>query len=128
MSHPSIDQQITFLYTDNLKVSARFYEDTLGFTLWLDQKSCRIYHLSGNSYIGICETSDTSKGKIVSDKQENIIFTIVTEDVDGWYKHLQDNGVVFEKPPETNHTYNIYHCFLRDPHGYLIEIQRFLNK
>jgi hypothetical protein len=22
---------------------------------------------------------------------------------------------------------NIYHCFLRDPNGYLIEIQRFLD-
>ena len=22
---------------------------------------------------------------------------------------------------------HIYHCFLRDPNGYLIEIQRFLN-
>ncbi|OQY24133.1 MAG: hypothetical protein DRJ03_06405 [Chloroflexi bacterium] len=26
-----------------------------------------------------------------------------------------------------NPRYNIYHCFLRDPNGYLIEIQRFLD-
>ncbi|MBR8832506.1 MAG: VOC family protein [Stigonema ocellatum SAG 48.90 = DSM 106950] len=30
MSHPPIDQQITFLYTKDLATSAQFYEDKLG--------------------------------------------------------------------------------------------------
>lgn len=33
-------------------------------------------------------------------------------------------GIVFEKS-QLNPRYAIYHCFLRDPSGYLIEIQRF---
>jgi hypothetical protein len=33
----------------------------------------------------------------------------------------------FEKPPAANPRYNIYHCFLRDPNGYLLEIRRFLH-
>ena len=50
---------------------------------------------------------------------------IVTQEVDRWYEHLRARGVAFEKPPALNPKYNIYHCFLRDPNGYLIEIQRF---
>ena len=38
---------------------------------------------------------------------------------------LQARGVQFDKPPELNPKYAIYHCFLRDPNGYLLEIQRF---
>ena len=34
-------------------------------------------------------------------------------------------SVAFETPPSANAEYNIYHCFLRDPDGYQIEIQRF---
>ncbi len=34
--------------------------------------------------------------------------------------NLAAQGVVFEKPPADNPRYGIYHCFLRDPNGYLI--------
>jgi catechol 2,3-dioxygenase-like lactoylglutathione lyase family enzyme len=35
--------------------------------------------------------------------------------------------VAIEKRPTMNTTYNIYHFFMRDPDGYLVEIQRFLD-
>jgi catechol 2,3-dioxygenase-like lactoylglutathione lyase family enzyme len=95
---PPIEKQITFLYTNDLTTSAQFYEDKLGLELWLDQGSCRIY---------------------------SVIFTLVTQQVDEWYEYLKKLGVEFEKPPTFNEKYKIYHCFLHDPNGYLIEIQRF---
>ena len=61
MTHPPIDQQITFFYTRDLEATAHFYEEVLGL------------------------------------------------------------------PPALNPEYGIYHCFLRDPNGYLVEIQRFLD-
>ncbi|MBR8832505.1 MAG: VOC family protein [Stigonema ocellatum SAG 48.90 = DSM 106950] len=60
-------------------------------------------------------------------KQSGFIFTIVTQQVDEWYEYLKQRGAEFEKPPAFNLKYKIYHCFLRDPNGYLIEIQRFEN-
>ena len=36
-------------------------------------------------------------------------------------------SVAFETDPAENPKFNIYHCFLRDPDGYLLEIQRFLQ-
>lgn len=125
MEHPPVDQQITFIYTDDLEKSAAFYEQVMGFNLWLDQGSCRIYSVSTGGYIGVCQTSESSKGQ--TGQQNNLILTIVTPEVDQWYDYLKERGVSFEKAPETNPKYKIYHCFLRDPNGYLIEIQRFLE-
>lgn len=119
MNKLAIEQQITFLYTANLVETARFFEDILDLKLALDQGSCRIYVTAAHAYLGICERANT---KI---DPSAIIFTLVTQDVDGWYEKLTEKGVVFEKPPELNPRYQIYHCFLRDPNGYLIEIQRF---
>lgn len=127
MSHPKIDQQITFIYTDNLELSAQFYEQVMGFSLWLDQGSCRIYSVTSNSLIGVCQASDTSKGRVSDHQHKNIILTLVTADVDGWYEFLKGHGVDLEHEPRQNDTYHIYHFFLRDPNGYLLEIQRFLN-
>jgi len=125
MSPPPIDQQITFLYTKNLATSAQFYEDKLGLELWLDQGSCRIYSVAGFGYLGVCQVSETATP--LDGKQSGFIFTIVTQQVDEWYEYLKQRGVEFEKPPAFNEKYKIYHCFLRDPNGYLIEIQRFEN-
>ncbi|GAB4524504.1 MAG: VOC family protein [Anaerolineae bacterium] len=127
MEHPSIDAQITFLYTHDLANSAAFYENILGLPLSRDQGTCRIYALTSSSYLGICQIGEGAKGTMNPGQQTNIIVTIVTHDVDQWFTVLQSRGVTFEKAPETNPRYNIYHCFLRDPNGYLIEIQRFLD-
>jgi catechol 2,3-dioxygenase-like lactoylglutathione lyase family enzyme len=123
MKCPSIDQQITFLMTDDLEATARFYEDVLVLRLKLDQGACRIYQAGAAGYIGFCQRAEPAEAAPAPD----VILTLVTEEVDEWYRYLQEQGIVFEKPPQTNLKYNIYHCFLRDPNGYLIEIQRFLH-
>jgi catechol 2,3-dioxygenase-like lactoylglutathione lyase family enzyme len=112
-------QQITFLSTRNLKETAHFYEGILQFPLTLDQGTCRIYQVSSDGYLGFCQSEQAPQAA------PGVILTLVTEAVDDWHCHLLKRGVVFEKPPTHNPKYNIYHCFLRDPNGYLIEIQRF---
>ncbi|BDI18517.1 glyoxalase [Nostoc cf. commune SO-36] len=121
--YPQIDQQVTFFYVHNINVSTQFYEQKLGLELWLDQGSCRIYTVSGSGYLGLCQASE--KLTPPSDKQSSVIFTLVTQQVDEWFEYLKERGVEFEKSPTLNEKYNIYHCFFRDPDGYLIEIQRF---
>jgi catechol 2,3-dioxygenase-like lactoylglutathione lyase family enzyme len=117
---PPIDQQITFIYVADLNASARFYGEVLGLPLALDQGTCRIYRASRDAYLGTC-----LRRPGMEDAPNSVILTLVTQDVDGWYTALIAQGVTFEKPPTFNPTYNIYHLFLRDPDGYLIEIQRF---
>ena len=114
------DKQVTFLYTNNLSETANFYEQVLGLELVLDQGSCRIVKVCENAYLGYCE-------RCVDEDKRGVILTFVAENVDEWYEKLLDSGVQFEKSPAYHPDYNIYHCFFRDPNGYLLEIQRFLT-
>ena len=113
-----IDSHIVFLATSDLTRTAQFYEETLGLSLALDQGKCRIYRVAREAYIGFCEQEDPPS-------VEGVIITIVTQQVDEYCDLLRTRGVVFEKEPTTNPHYKIYHCFLKDPNGYLVEIQRF---
>lgn len=123
MSHPEISSQITFLYTADLQVTADFYENILGLELWRDQGTCRIYQITSDGFLGFCLSDNLQTG------HPDIIFTLVTSrqsGVDEWYQRLKTQGVDFVKPPGINPKYQIYHAFLQDPNGYLIEIQYFL--
>ncbi len=112
---------ITFLYTRDLKATAQFYEQVLGLSVVVDQGDCRIYRVSAQSYLGFCQRAAAPASP------QEVIFTFITEDVDGWARRLHTFGVAFEKEPALNTHYQIYNCFFRDPNGYLLEIQRFLN-
>jgi catechol 2,3-dioxygenase-like lactoylglutathione lyase family enzyme len=124
--HPSIKQQITFLYTQDLAATSRFYEEVMGLALKLDQGHCRIYQVSADGFLGFCQRDEAPEGPSDPAARATIL-TLVTEEVDAWYERLKEQGIAFEKAPAVNPEYNIYHCFLRDPNGYLIEIQRFLH-
>ena len=53
------------------------------------------------------------------------MISFVTDDVDGWYRHLLDNGVSIAQAPHRLERFGIYTFFVRDPNGYLIEFQQF---
>jgi catechol 2,3-dioxygenase-like lactoylglutathione lyase family enzyme len=112
-------QQITFLDTRDLTRTCDFYERVLGLRLARDQGSCRIYHVSGNAYVGFCQRADAPI------EPRGITLTFVTDRVDEWCAQLKREGVEFVKEPADNPPYRIYNAFVRDPNGYLIEIQRF---
>jgi catechol 2,3-dioxygenase-like lactoylglutathione lyase family enzyme len=114
-----VDAQITFLSTDNLAATAEFYKRLLGLPLVLDQGTCRIYQVRAGAFLGFCERQAPP-----ADNQA-VIFTLVSDQVDEWYRHLTAHAVPIEKKPTLNPEYEVYHFFLRDPNGYLIEIQRF---
>ncbi len=111
---------ITFLKTRDLVETTRFYTQVMGFALALDQGKCRIFKVCTNSYIGFCLT-DGSTGC------DEVIVTLEMEDVDGFCKYLEGMGLEIEVQPRRNTRYNIYQMFIRDPNGYRIEIQEFLD-
>jgi catechol 2,3-dioxygenase-like lactoylglutathione lyase family enzyme len=113
-----INSQIVFLKTNNLPMTSDFYEKTLGLSLALDQGKCKIFSITAEGFVGFCEQEDPPS-------VEGVIITIVTTEVDEYYDLLRKRGVVFEEEPVFNADYKIYHCFLRDPNGYQVEIQRF---
>ncbi len=126
MTHPPIDSLITFLDTHDLGSTAHFYEEIIGLPLKLDQGTCRIYQVTQDSYLGFCQRPDTTPPSTKQDPPTTIL-TIVTTDVDEWHRYLKEHKVDLLDPPATNPDYHIYHFFLRDPNGHLIEIQQFLH-
>ena len=114
------DQQVTFLLVSDLETSTRFYRDALGLPIVLDQGDCRILRVSASAFLGICER----KGR--SDR-DSVLITLVTDEVDETHEALTAAGVPCDKTPQRHPKYDVYHAFYRDPDGFLIEIQRFLD-
>ena len=115
-----LDSHITFLSVKDLTLTSSFYENNFGFRLILDQGQCRIYKTPADSYIGFCENG---KNNVC----ENVVITFVTQDVDNVFKELKAKVPDIEiiKEPALNERFKIYNGFIKDPDGYLIEIQRF---
>ncbi len=109
---------ITFCYTQNMEKSHWFYSDVLELPMVLDQGGCRIYRVAGDSYIGFCS-------KFEKKQDSNVTITLVTDDVDLWFDRVKASGCEIIKPPAPTPEYNIYNCFVKDPSGYTVEIQRF---
>jgi catechol 2,3-dioxygenase-like lactoylglutathione lyase family enzyme len=112
------EQFVAFLHTPDLEQTSRFYAGTLGLPLVRDQGTCRIFRAASAAYLGFCTHLDAPR-------PEGVILTLVSDNVDGWYERLLALGVEFVKAPAHNPQYRIYHCFFKDPNGYLLEIQRF---
>lgn len=113
-------QQITFLQVDDLETTDAFYRETLGLELILDQGACRIYRVGEEAFLGFC---DHRSGP----SPEGVIVTLVRDDVDAFCAELREAGVEFESGPSDNEAFQIRQAFLRDPDGYLVEIQTFYD-
>ncbi|MDJ0665397.1 MAG: VOC family protein [Acidimicrobiia bacterium] len=116
----TFDQQVTFLLVADLEESTRFYRDIIGLDVVLDQGDCRIMRVTETAFIGICQRAERADPGAV-------LVTLVTDDVDAEHARLIAAGVSCEKEPGHNPKYNLYHAFYRDPDGFLVEVQRFLD-
>ena len=112
------DSIVTFCYTRNMEETHCFYNGLLELPMVLDQGRCRIYRVSAGGFIGFCEGARP-------DPANSVMITLVTDDVDGWFERLALKGHQVIKAPAMNPEFLIYHCFVKDPSGYTVEIQRF---
>ena len=112
------DAQITFLPSSDLAQSRDFYKRILGLELVTDQGTCHIYRVTTGAFLGVCKRETVSP-------TDGVIVTLVHDDVDGWCNQIIDAGGTIERGPDYSDRFGIYHAFLRDPDGNLLEIQRF---
>jgi catechol 2,3-dioxygenase-like lactoylglutathione lyase family enzyme len=117
----ALQGQVMFLPTDSHQKVIGFYEKVLGLELVRDQTLCRIYKTGPTSYVGFCERGYS----IPTDYR--VVITLLIDDVDGVYKLLKENSISTESTPEYSQRFNVYQFFVRDPHGYVVEIQRFIE-
>ena len=110
------DDSLVFLFVDDLERSSTFYR-SLGLEILIDQGSCHVLGQGGRMIVGVCGGREPSP--------DGVIVTLVTERVEEVCAELEASGVEFEQAPVFNPEYDITHAFLRDPDGYLVEVQRF---
>jgi len=122
----NFDGSITFLYTRDLSASADFYENKLGLEPVYVYGKARIYKINGGAHIGVFER-DNMPEQSFEYPGRNIVFTFLTDDVDGWYEKMVEMGVEIAGEPGADEEYGIYTFFVRDPSNYWIEFQKFLN-
>jgi catechol 2,3-dioxygenase-like lactoylglutathione lyase family enzyme len=115
------EQNIAWLYTDELERLAGFYRDVMELPQVLDQGNCRIFQVSPTGFLGICDTPGRPRGT------KGMMFTLLVEDVDAAYEHYQARGVVFDGSPQANAEGTRRSCFFRDPEGYWLELQEFTD-
>jgi predicted enzyme related to lactoylglutathione lyase len=115
------DAFIAFYPASDLAATRDFYERDLGLALARDQGSCLIFRVAGGGYLGFCQHERAASA------HAGVILTLVLEDVDAVYRRLQRLAVETEGPPRLNEGFGIYHFFARDPDGYRLEVQRFLE-
>ena len=107
---------LVFLFVEDLERSSAFYR-TLGLDLMIDQGECHILGDGGRMMVGLCGGRIPEPG--------GVIVTLVTEHVEDLCARLTEAGVVFDQHPSFSQRFGITHAFVRDPDGYLVEIQRF---
>jgi catechol 2,3-dioxygenase-like lactoylglutathione lyase family enzyme len=116
---PAAAGQVTFLPTTDLAAVDAFYGGLLGLPLVRDQDVCRIYEASPGAYLGFCD-----RGYAVP-SEFRVVLTLIVDDVAGAHAALVARGATPEGPPLHSERYAVTSFFVRDPSGYLLELQRF---
>lgn len=119
---PGLTGQISWVYSDDLDTAARFYADVLGLECRRDEGDARIYATAGDAFIGVCRAF---ADRVVEPRGGMI--SLVCDDVDGWYRRLRERGAEIDTAPHRLDAFGIYTFFARDPNGYVIEFQQFID-
>jgi len=118
----AISGQISWVYTQDLDSTAYFYANVLGLECTRDQGTARIFATGDNAWIGVCQVF---ADRVVEPKGGMI--SIISDDVDAWYRRLVDIGLSIDQAPHRLEQFGIYTFRIKDPNGYLIEFQQFVD-
>ena len=121
---PPISGNLVFFYYRDLPGAVGFYRDTLGLTEVLDYGFARIFRISQSTFIGLV---DEKQGMHSADDPKTVTLSFITPHTDQWYACLQKKGLEFRSPLQSSSRIHIRGFVTRDPEGYLLEFQKFLD-
>ncbi|MEO1201816.1 MAG: amidohydrolase family protein [Pseudomonadota bacterium] len=120
----AIDGTITFFYYKDLESAAAFYGDLLGLDATMDADWVKIFQVSTTSSVGLVKDG---QGFHPAADDKPAMLSIITDDVDAWYRKLVDAGVKILKglPPAGSPTdpdrAPVRGFIAEDPGGYTVE-------
>jgi len=109
---------VVWFYYKDMEGIQRFYEETLGFDLIVDQGWAKIYPIGPTGYFGLV---DETLGMHNFTETKAVTLSIITDDVDGWYEYASNSSAIEMRSEEISDTER-YRAFVAyDPEGYFIE-------
>ena len=114
------DKMITFIYYKDLSKGIDFYENTLGFSLVIDQGWSKIYQISDSGYLGIV---DEKKGMQNWQSNKTVQICIRVPDVSPWYEYCRYLQLANLSELFISEELRIKAFVFDDPEGYQVEIQ-----
>ena len=113
---------ITFFYYNDLTKATEFYEKIMGFDFIVDQEWAKIFRVNGRALMGCV---DGNRGYHKPDETKPVMLTVVVDDPDEWFNHFKKNNIETLNEPHDIDEMGLRVFLLKDPEGYVIEIQKF---
>ncbi len=111
-----------FFYYRDLEGVTDFYTRTLGLRVVADYGFAKILQVASTSFLTLV---DGTSGMHSPDEPKSVALALVTDQLDGWYAYLQEQGVTFrygfDPVPGRPHDGFV----VLDPEGYYLEFERF---
>ncbi len=124
---PPIESQIVMLYYDDISEAVNFYEHILDLQKTLNEEWVKIYRLTNSSSIAVVKVGPGAYH--TAQDRNSVMLSLVTTDVDGWYRRLRKNGgVSFLKDIHDSENVPIRSFLVEDPGGYTVEFFQWLEK
>lgn len=121
-----ITGQVTFLYYDDLAAPRKFYGQVLGLVPYLENEWVTLFHTASGATIGLVKSPNRPVSP--ASKRAVVMVSLVTGDVEGWYRKLRHNGSVrIVKAPYDHPGVPIRAFEVEDPAGYPIEFFQWLD-
>ena len=122
---PPIDSHIVMLYYDDISDAADFYENTLGLQKTMNEDWVKIYQLTDTSSVGVVKVGP---GAYHATQEKNaVMLSIVTSDVDGWYRRIKAAGKVKFLKDIYESDVPIRAFLVEDPGRYTVEFFQWLD-
>lgn len=109
---------VVWFYYKDMEAIQRFYEETLGFDLIVDQGWAKIYPIGPTGYFGLV---DEKLGMHNYTETKAVTLSLVTSDIDAWYEFANNSDAIEVRSEEISNT-DRYRAFVAyDPEGYFLE-------
>jgi predicted enzyme related to lactoylglutathione lyase len=118
--------QVTFMYYEDLAAPRRFYGTTLGLVPYLENDWVILFHTASGATIGLVKAPNHRTSAVT--KRSVVMVSLVTDDVEAWYRELTGDGSMRIVKPLYDHPGVPIRAFeIEDPAGYPVEFFQWLE-
>ena len=116
---------VLWLYYRDMERMERFYRDTFGHDIIVDQGWAKVFAVSSAGYLGLV---DGERGLHQSTDEKSVTVSFFTDDVEGWFDYMQGvEGFEFRTGELGEESGRVTTLVGYDPEGYFLEWDTFLD-